>query len=72
MVGECRVNGMDESQGDLPFFAGYQEAVYVAFVPGAVEVGSGEGESKAFWTESNRVEVTDLTICVCQQFLVLI
>lgn len=23
VVGECRVNGMDESQGDLPFFAGY-------------------------------------------------
>lgn len=23
LVGECHVNGMDENQGDLPFFAGY-------------------------------------------------
>lgn len=23
VVGECHVNGMDENQGDLPFFAGY-------------------------------------------------
>lgn len=65
------MNGMDESQGVLPFFAGYQKGVYVAFVPGAVEVCIGEGGSKAFWKESNRVGVTDLPICVCQQFLVL-
>ena len=23
VVGECHVKGMDENQGDLPFFAGY-------------------------------------------------
>lgn len=37
-VGEHHVNGRNENQGDLPFFTGYQEAVYVAFAPDAVEL----------------------------------
>lgn len=50
VVGECHVDGMDENQGDLPFFAGYWEAVFVAFAPDAVEVWRGEGLSEAFFS----------------------
>lgn len=62
MVEECHVSGMNESQGDLPFFAVYEEVVYVVFVLSAIEVYSGEGKSKTFWKETRRLK---LQICVC-------
>lgn len=58
------MSGMNESQGDLPFFAVYEEVVYVVFVLSAIEVYSGEGKSKAFWKETRKVEVTDLCMLV--------
>lgn len=56
------MSGMNESQGDLPFFAVYEEVVYVVFVLSAIEVYSGEGKSKTFWKETRTLK---LQICVC-------